>query len=242
MKRILHLIQPSKASSSSLQAWKNSLLDSAIFRYLISQDSEVQRLQQLYLSLDTSYIYQRALALFATSLSFASHEDLISNLRACLQITISYSLYIFDIAWVSRKETISLEKSAIELKETLQSVVQIFDLEHFSLNDCLYHALMIEKKVKLKLVRVSMIRMLARLTITMQSSMIFRSCNLYDEQHARNAMHFLEKLTPRSHDLIEIAFSLVMNSRLQISSISFSLCSSLEEKDVNEKDEFLSYN
>ncbi len=223
-KRFLHLIQ-FKTSSSTFSDWKDTFLDNTISRNLITRDSEMQRLQQLYFSFDNSYTYQRALALLATSLSFALHENLISNLRACFQIIVNYSLHISDISWISRKKTISLEKFAIALKKTLQLSRQSFDFEHLFLNKCLYHAFTIEKEATVELIRVSMIKMIAELTIHMQSSIIFRFYNSIDESQARNAIVLLEKLKSQSHHLVEIAFSLVFNPQLKKISVSTSVSS-----------------
>jgi hypothetical protein len=232
MKRLFHLIRFAKTFNSSLQKWRIILLKQNISQNLNIRDSEMQRLQRLYFFLDTLYTYQRVLTLFAMSLSFASHENLINNFRTCFQIIVNYFVHIFDISWVFRKKTINLEKSAIKLKKILRSSKQSFDLDHFFLNKCLYHAFTIKKEAILELIRVSMIKMLAKLTINMQSSMIFKLCNSNDESHARNVIVFLEKFTSHSHHLIEIAFSFVMNYQLQIFSIFTSVSS--KENDVKE--------
>lgn len=212
MKHLLKLVQ-SISTDSSVQRWRDRLLNSDGSQYLIAHDTKIKSMQDMYMSFAPPDTYSSAFASFVTMFSTAPEEDSISYLRGSLQVLIEYSLYTSHVDWISRKETLKLEKSVSKFEAMLSKSVSRFgDPGGISLDNCMCHALLIEKEANLALLRVAMIKTLALLATYIQPSTMYKCFAVKDSQRHSNANHLLSKMTPQSHAFISTAFACVINS------------------------------
>lgn len=191
--------------------WKYRLLDRNASNQLFNEGPKVHRLQSMFLSFGQSATtYTTALARFLTMFSItASDEDSIKCLRPCLQILITYSICKSDMSWVSRKDLIDLEESAVNLRALLNKPYAP-PSDKISIDECLNLAVLLERHARIRLLRISIIRTLSILASLIQGSDTFELYNPSNGQHTSNAAGLLEKITPQ-HYSTGLAFSLVMN-------------------------------
>ena len=213
LKHFVELLSSMWINKSSVTI-ENLILEDVSSQYLTSLDPETLSLQSTFASFKSSRsTYVEALAFFATKFTTSELEkNLRSYLRSCLQVLITYSLCTSDNEWIWQKGIVNFEKHALTL-EKLLPMPRISVSDQISLHNCFQHANLLEAKSKLSLLRVSVIRMLFDLNDTMEPNVIYKPFDFKNQEHARNAVKFHERMKIRSqpHSLTSNAFSFVIN-------------------------------
>lgn len=237
MKRFLGFVRSSMKVDPSVHKWREHLLCSDEWHHTMSNDPKIKSLQVIYTSFSPSHTFTIAFATFATLFSTAPEEDAINYLRGCLLVLVEYSLCTSNFDWISRKETLNLEKTIKRFELEFSRIVnRSNDPRYISMENCVCHAHTIEREANLGLLRVTMIKTLNLLASTIQPSFMYKYHDPRNPLHRFNATEMVRQMTPHSHAFIGTAFALINNHRVESSGEPFALCALPED---DEKDESL---
>ena len=224
------------------------LEDAASISSIIS-NPEIQKLQHVFAVYESSgYSYLEVLAILTNSLANSESEKSLKNyLRSCLQLLITYSICTANKEWTLQKGIVTFKKHAATL-ERLLSVPRVFIPYQISLPNCLLRANLLETEAELALLRVSIIRQLYELSLTVEPHLKYEAFDFNNQDHVRNASDLYKRMRIKSqpHTLTSTAFSLVINplpltDTLLLSPPSYADQDAVKskEKNVNECTSFL---
>lgn len=179
------------------------------------EDSEVSYFKSVLVSSEISqspygFILNQLATLFST---VNLDEDPVKHMRSFLQFLVVYSIDTADVAWLSRKEILLLEESINELESLMCQTLPIVDVSSsVSMDNCLYLANLLEIDANIKLVRVSIIRMLPKVIASLDLSRVFKLHSLDKNQFTQNATSTFFAISSKSCQLTHDAFCLITNA------------------------------
>ena len=184
------------------------------------------------------YSYLEILSIFTNKFATSEAEEyLITYLRACLQLLITYSIQTVDKEWTLQKGVTIFENYAVKLGKVLQ-IPRMFVSNQISLENCLLRANLLEREAELICIRVSIIRWLYDLSQTIESNIKFEGYNQKDLNHVRNvaSIHKRLKIQSQPCSLTSTAFNLAINPSLFSELFLSPAPSSDQTETINEKD------
>ena len=190
------------------------LLEDAASISSIVSNPEIQKLQTAFAVYESSgYTYLEVLAILTNSLANSeSGKSLENYLHSCLQLLITYSIWTANKKWTLQKGIFTFEKHAATL-ERLLSVPRVSISHQISLPNCLLRANLLETEAEFALLRVSIIRRLYKLSLTVEPHLKYKAFDFNNQDHVRNASDLYKRMRIKSQPrtLTSTAFSLVIN-------------------------------